>query len=159
MESDTKATSATADTATPATTDATGAADGWVPHAERAAAMADEARVVWAPGFDPASARYVREVVSEHEGRRVGRVRWNGREVGWTELRPGAPRRGSFFHRRVFWLAAHDPYEGSGAPVEAVDPLTVAPGRPGVLTERAWGRPFDPPAPAGPAVDGARTDE
>jgi hypothetical protein len=125
-------------------------ADAFVPHRDRAAAMAAEARVVWATGFDPSSARYVREVVCEHEHRRVGRVRWNGREVGWTELRPEARRRGFFFVRRVFWLAAHDPYDGSGAPVEAVDPLTVAPGRPGELTERAWGRPFrSASAPAG----------
>lgn len=109
------------------------------PHDDFAHMIEREAQIVWRPDFDPHAHRYVREVIYQHADRRRGRLRWNGHEVGWSELRPDARRHGMFFVRRVFWLAAHDPYEGRGAPIEAVDPLTLTPGKPGELTERAWG--------------------
>lgn len=40
-------------------------------------------------------------------------------------------------------LPPDDPYAPPGAPCGAVDPRTVAPQTPGVLTERAWGGPLD----------------
>jgi hypothetical protein len=115
-----------------------------VPHAEWAEAMRKEERVEWAAGFDPASFRYVRETVSRDEPRRRGRPARHRefRVVGWTNLRGDARNNGAagYFTRRVFWVKPYDPYPGSGAPSEAVDPLTVAPGAPGRLTRRAWGR-------------------
>jgi hypothetical protein len=57
--------------------------------------------------------------------------------VGWSNLKPNAPSisRGTF-ERRVFWLKDYDPYENGGCPAEAVDPLTVLPGKPGKVTDR-----------------------
>lgn len=108
-----------------------------IPHASYEHELRHEERIVWLPGFDPRKWRYVREAVYPYADRRRGRLKWNGREVGWSELRSDAPRIRSCFWRRVFWLASHDPYEGRGGPIEAVDPLTVAPGKLGERNERA----------------------
>lgn len=73
----------------------------------------------------------------------------DGRMVGYALLGPGAkPSRSSgTFRRRVFWLLPHDRdtnpeglYE-TGAPAEAVDPRTLAPGSKGCKTERSEGGP------------------
>lgn len=114
-----------------------------MPNRAAADVLADESAIVWIPGFEPGKHRYVREAIHSHASRRRGPLRWSGRVVGWTELAPDAERTDLGFFRRVFWLAEHDPYEaGGGAPCEAVDPMTVVPGRPGRLTEMAWGKPF-----------------
>ena len=102
--------------------------------------LAWEARIVWLRPVETLP-RYVREIVHQIP-RRVGisRRRHPG-IVGYSELRPEAPADfPGVFSRRVFWLADHDPYEGGGAPCEAVDPLTVAPGVAGKNTDRAFGR-------------------
>lgn len=67
--------------------------------------------------------------------------------LGYTRVDPRRTYFGGLYWRRVFWLAPHDPrHHGHrtgvyrrGAPMEAVDPRTVAPGVPGRLTSRAWG--------------------
>jgi hypothetical protein len=120
-----------------------------------------EARVVWLE--DPAGLSYVREQAVWVPTRR-GRVAWRrvdaspagARLVGYTELRPDAPRERTWgddprrFRRRVFYVLAHDRDGVAPAPVmarphaprEGVDPSTVAPGEPGHLTPRAWGGPL-----------------
>lgn len=73
----------------------------------------------------------------------------DGRMVGYALLGSGAkPSRSSgTFRRRVFWLLPHDrdtEPEGlyaTGAPAEAVDPRTLAPGSKGCKTERSEGGP------------------
>jgi hypothetical protein len=72
----------------------------------------------------------------------------DGRMVGYALLGPDAkPSRSSgTFRRRVFWLLPHDrdtEPEGlyaTGAPAEAVDARSLAPGRKGRKTERSEGR-------------------
>lgn len=76
-------------------------------------------------------------------------VGWNGlgRRVGYATLRADAPvgAVGGRFAPRVFWIGNGDrseALEGAyriGAPAEAVDPRTVAPGAWEELTDRAWG--------------------
>ncbi|MFF4276093.1 DUF6009 family protein [Streptomyces sp. NPDC001536] len=73
----------------------------------------------------------------------------DGRMVGYALLGSAAkPSRSSgTFRRRVFWLLPHDrdtEPEGlyaTGAPAEAVDPRTLAPGSKGCKTERSEGGP------------------
>ncbi|MGW0771463.1 DUF6009 family protein [Streptomyces sp. NPDC002676] len=73
-----------------------------------------------------------------------------GRIVGYALLGPEAkPSRASgTFRRRVFWLQPHDrPLDpdglyATGAPAEAVDPRTLAPGSKGRKTERSEGGPL-----------------
>jgi len=72
-----------------------------------------------------------------------------GRMVGYAQLDPRAkPSRSSgTFRRRVFWLLPHDrdsmPHGlyAIGAPAEAIDPRTLAPGNKGRKTERSEGGP------------------
>jgi hypothetical protein len=92
---------------------------------------------------------YVRQSLDRLPTRR-GRPAYHrgGRMVGYAQLGPGAkPSRSSgTFRRRVFWLLPHDRdtepdgLYASGAPAEAVDPRTVAPGCKGRKTERSEGR-------------------
>lgn len=110
-----------------------------------------EQSIVWEEDIDDLD--YVREFVVEANTRQRP-VPWGdnreGRRVGYAVLfadsrndgRPGT------FNRRVFFLKDYDrdsdpegPYSDYGAPSEAVDPRTVAPGVPGTITDRAWGRP------------------
>lgn len=102
-----------------------------------------EMNIVWLTPPD-ALPRYIRQA-SQVTGRRRGRPRFDrpGQLVAYAELGPDTPNDGTpgSFTRRYFYLAPHDPYEGSGAPIEAVDPITVTPGQ-GRLTERAWGGPL-----------------
>lgn len=73
----------------------------------------------------------------------------DGRMVGYALLGSGAkPSRSSgTFRRRVFWLLPHDRDSvpdglyASGAPAEAVDPRTLAPGSKGRRTQRSEGGP------------------
>jgi hypothetical protein len=73
----------------------------------------------------------------------------DGRMVGYALLGPDAkPSRSSgTFRRRVFWLLPHDRDSApgglyaTGAPAEAVDPRTLAPGSKGRKTERSEGGP------------------
>ncbi|MGW4024074.1 DUF6009 family protein [Streptomyces sp. NPDC005009] len=93
---------------------------------------------------------YVRQSLDRLPTRR-GRPAYHrdGRMVGYALLGSGAkPSRSSgTFRRRVFWLLPHDrdtDPEGLyaiGAPAEAVDPCTLAPGSKGRKTERSEGGP------------------
>ena len=105
--------------------------------------LVDEVSIVW--DEDPATHRYVREaLVTAHT--RTRPVRWDGpgRRIGYAVLAKDAPNDGQpgYFQRRLFWLRDTDPYAGSGAPCEGVDPLTVQAGVPGVQNDRAWGKPL-----------------
>jgi hypothetical protein len=107
----------------------------------------EEDGIVWE--IDISRADYVREwIVPAATRRRPIAWRGPGCRVGYSVLRPdadsgGYPRQ---FFRRVFWLKDCDRYYQpngtyrTGAPMEAVDPLTVAPGVPGRLTARDWGK-------------------
>jgi hypothetical protein len=109
-----------------------------------------EAEIVWLD--DPSKYDYVR-AVPILTGSRDKPIRGIGdRIVGYAILRPDAPadypRR---WYRRVFHIMKGDRDDGKdrnkgpyaiGCPVESVDPLTVAPGVKGEITERAWGGPL-----------------
>ena len=105
-----------------------------------------EERIVWDEDVDVLD--YVRETVAL-AGTRGRPVPWRGegRRVGYAVLAPDAENNGSpgRFLRRVFFLKDYDRDSdpggtySHGAPSEAVDPRTVAPGVPGKLTEAAWG--------------------
>jgi hypothetical protein len=107
-----------------------------------------EADFVWLE--DITRLDYVRQSLDRLPTRR-GRPAYHrdGRMVGYAQLGPGAkPSRSSgTFRRRVFWLLPHDrdtDPEGlyaTGAPAEAVDPRTLAPGSKGRKTERSEGGP------------------
>ncbi|MEU5599646.1 DUF6009 family protein [Streptomyces sp. NPDC020298] len=98
---------------------------------------------------------YVRQSLDRLPSRR-GKPAYhrNGRMVGYALLGPGAkPSRSSgTFRRRVFWLLPHDRdtvpdgLYATGAPAEAVDPRTLAPGSKGRKTERSEGGPPSPQA-------------
>lgn len=70
--------------------------------------------------------------------------------VGYAVLgtRAKPSRSSGTFRRRVFWLLPHDrdtAPEGlytTGAPAEAIDPRTLAPGSKGRKTERSEGGPL-----------------
>ncbi|MFZ4156693.1 DUF6009 family protein [Streptomyces pseudogriseolus] len=110
-----------------------------------------EAELVWLE--DITALDYVRQSLDRLPTRR-GRPAYHrdGRMVGYALLGPQAkPSRSSgTFRRRVFWLLPHDrdtDPEGlyaTGAPAEAVDPRTLAPGRKGHKTERSEGGPLSP---------------
>ncbi|MFG2894810.1 DUF6009 family protein [Streptomyces sp. NPDC048248] len=94
------------------------------------------------------------DYVRQHRDRVTGRNRKpafhrDGRLVGYAVLGANAKAsRASGTHlRRVFWLAPHDRDSqpdgiyATGAPSEAVDPRTIAPGAKGYKTERSEGGP------------------
>ncbi|MCX5338461.1 MULTISPECIES: DUF6009 family protein [unclassified Streptomyces] len=103
---------------------------------------------VWLEDIDTLD--YVRQSLDRLSTRR-GKPPYHrdGRMVGYALLGSGAkPSRSSgTFRRRVFWLLPHDrdtDPEGlyaTGAPAEAVDPRTLAPGSKGCKTERSEGGP------------------
>jgi hypothetical protein len=115
--------------------------------------IAHETAVVWLE--DVSGLDYVRQSLDRLPTRR-GKPAYhrNGRMVGYAQLGPDAkPSRFSgTFRRRVFWLLPHDrdtAPEGlyaTGAPAEAVDPRTVAPGSKGLRTVRSEGGPPSPAA-------------
>ncbi|WP_129312327.1 DUF6009 family protein [Streptomyces sp. L2] len=97
---------------------------------------------------------YVRQSLDRLPSRRGKPAYYrDGRMVGYAQLGPRArPSRSSgTFRRRVFWLLPHDRDSvpdglyASGAPAEAIDPRTLAPGDKGRKTERSEG---GPPSPA-----------
>ena len=98
-----------------------------------------EAGIVWLE--DPATLRYVRSTVRPcpFRSRKPGHRWYTGRLIGYATLAASVRSKTGMFPRRMFTVAPHDPYEGKGAPSEAVDPLTVTPGFKGQMTERAWG--------------------
>ncbi|MFE7778537.1 DUF6009 family protein [Streptomyces sp. NPDC057445] len=110
--------------------------------------IAHEAELVWLE--DPSNLDYVRQSLDRLPTRRgKPAYRRDGRMVGYALLGPAAkPSRSSgTFRRRVFWLLPHDRdtdpggLYSSGAPAEAVDPRTLAPGSKGRKTQRSEGGP------------------
>jgi hypothetical protein len=111
--------------------------------------LVGESNVIWLR--DISDIPYVRVYVNECCYRRKGKLKYSDFEViGYTELEKDAPNNGmrGCFTRRVFWLKPHDRfYEPKGVykigcPVEAIDPLTIAPKIFGQQTDRAWGKPL-----------------
>ncbi|MEU6392944.1 MULTISPECIES: DUF6009 family protein [unclassified Streptomyces] len=111
--------------------------------------LAQEAEVVWLE--DPEDLDYVRQALDKVRTRK-GKPRYerDGRLIGYTNLTPRAPRSSDsgLFARRTFYLLPHDrpncpedpdcPYI-VGAPLEAVDPSTIEPGKVGEKTARSQG--------------------
>jgi hypothetical protein len=108
----------------------------------------DELEIVWL--MDTSKMDYVRQSMDMYCSRKNTKPKHaTGVLVGYAILKPETKTDENHnYHRRFFWLKDHDRYyqpEGvykAGAPLEAVDPRTVAPGEAGELTERAWGMPF-----------------
>lgn len=111
--------------------------------------ISHEAALVWLE--DIRGLDYVRQSL-DRLPTRGGRPAYHrdGRMVGYAQLGPDAkPSRSSgTFRRRVFWLLPHDRdtdpqgLYSTGAPAEAVDPRTVAPGGKGQKTQRSEGGPL-----------------
>ena len=101
------------------------------PLLEPLGAALHEQRIVWLD--HPENFRYVREtiVTSPFRTRPPRRSRVPGRLVAYAVLAPTARASwlSQLFERRCWYLAAHDPPEGASWPIEAVDPLTIRPGR------------------------------
>ncbi|MEW1701049.1 DUF6009 family protein [Streptomyces sp. NPDC093249] len=110
--------------------------------------LSSETELVWLEDIAPLD--YVRQTLDRLATRR-GRPAYHraGRMVGYALLGPQArsSRASGTFVRRVFWLLPHDRdgqpagLYASGAPSEAVDPRTVAPGVKGYKTQRSEGGP------------------
>ncbi|WTX00863.1 DUF6009 family protein (plasmid) [Streptomycetaceae bacterium NBC_01309] len=108
----------------------------------------DETEIIWLEEID--SLDYVRQALDRLPGKtaRPSYLR-PGRMVGYAVLGPKAKgsRESGKFLRRVFWVAPHDRDQAPhgvysrGAPSEAVDPRTLAPGYRGHKTERSEGGP------------------
>ncbi|MGW9453313.1 DUF6009 family protein [Streptomyces sp. NPDC055632] len=106
----------------------------------------DESELVWLENVEDLD--YVRQSLDRLPTRR-GRPAYHrdGRMIGYAQLSPQAKasRSSGTFRRRVFWLLPHDrdnDPEGlyaTGAPAEAVDPRTLAPGAKGSKTQRSKG--------------------
>jgi len=117
--------------------------------------LVHEDDLVWLE--DISTLDYVRQSLDRLPTRR-GKPAYHrdGRMVGYAVLGPRAkPSRSSgTFRRRVFWLLPHDrdtDPEGlytNGAPAEAIDPRTLAPGSKGRKTERSEGGPLSSDAAA-----------
>ena len=111
--------------------------------------ISHEADLVWLE--DVSKLDYVRQSLDRLPTRK-GKPAYHrdGRMVGYALLGPSAkPSRSSgTFRRRVFWLLPHDRdavpdgLYATGAPAEAVDPRTLAPGKKGRKTERSEGGPL-----------------
>ncbi len=111
--------------------------------------LAQETEVVWLESTEDLD--YVRQALDKVSTRR-GRPRFerDGRLVGYTNLDARAPRSSDsgLFARRTFYLLPHDrpnqpddpecPYK-VGSPLEAVDPRTIEPRKPGEKTSRSQG--------------------
>ncbi|GAB2628162.1 DUF6009 family protein [Streptomyces capparidis] len=109
--------------------------------------LTSEEEVVWLE--DTSTLDYVRQALDKVNTRR-GKPRYerDGRLVGYTNLTPTAQRDpdSGLFARRTFFLLPHDRDTDPtgdyavGAPSEAVDPRTIAPGKAGAKTARSQSR-------------------
>lgn len=111
---------------------------------------AHEVEIIWEE--DISRLRYVRERV-EICTTRCHSIPYHGsgRRVGYSVLGPDAPssfKGKRLFYRRLFFLAYDDegvdgkadgPYGLDDCPYEAIDPLSVVPGKDGEQNARAWG--------------------
>jgi hypothetical protein len=100
----------------------------------------NESHITWLR--DPAELRccYVREGVNLRCSR-IGRIAQHrdGGLIAYAVLDRDAPPlcgcKGVWI-RRTFWIAENDPYASGGYPAEAIDPQTIAPRVPGMVTSR-----------------------
>ncbi len=87
-----------------------------------------EQDIVWA---DPKAKvlPYLRDETNEASRRVTMPARWKGRYVAYATLKPNAPSvsRG-VFERRVWYVMPRD-RDGSGSPVQAVDPTSIIAGQ------------------------------
>jgi hypothetical protein len=102
-----------------------------------------EVGIRWVGKHHPELYEYVREAVVDHCSP-TSRPGWGRSLVAYAVLSPGAEARYGlhryrFWRRRIWWLAPHDPYEGGGAPYEAVVAVSIRPGRPSAPI--GWTRP------------------
>ncbi|GGP89413.1 DUF6009 family protein [Streptomyces melanogenes] len=110
--------------------------------------ISHETEIVWLE--DVSALDYVRQSLDRLATRRSKPAyHRDGRMVGYALLGPSAkpsPSSGTW-RRRVFWVLPHDRDSeptglyATGAPAEAVDPRTLAPGSKGRKTERSEGGP------------------
>ncbi|MEV0693860.1 DUF6009 family protein [Streptomyces sp. NPDC050388] len=108
----------------------------------------DENELVWLEDIEDLD--YVRQSL-DRLPTRCGKPAYHrdGRMIGYAQLglRAKASRSSGTFRRRVFWLLPHDRdtdpggLYATGAPAEAIDPRTLAPGVKGHMTERSKGDP------------------
>lgn len=106
--------------------------------------LTEEVEVVWLENVDKLD--YVRQSL-DRVNSRSGKPRYDrdGRLVGYTNLAKDAARDpdSGLYPRRAFFLLPHDRDShpkgdyAVGAPGEAIDPRTVAPGRAGSKTLRS----------------------
>ncbi|RCG19036.1 transcription factor [Sphaerisporangium album] len=109
--------------------------------------LVHETEIVWLEDIDCLD--YVRQSLDRLPSRRTRPAyHRDGRMVGYAILGKQAKASVSgTFRRRVFWLLPHDRDEqpdgvyATGAPLEAVDPRTLAPKVEGHKTERSQGGP------------------
>ncbi|GAA0616659.1 DUF6009 family protein [Streptomyces crystallinus] len=110
--------------------------------------ISHETELVWLE--DISALDYVRQSLDRLPTRRSKPAyHRDGRMVGYALLGPKAkasPSSGTW-RRRVFWVLPHDRDSepdglyATGAPAEAIDPRTLAPGSKGRKTERSEGGP------------------
>ncbi|MFD9793424.1 DUF6009 family protein [Streptomyces sp. NPDC059070] len=110
--------------------------------------ISHETELVWLE--DISGLDYVRQSLDRLSTRRSKPAyHRDGRMVGYALLGPKAkasPSSGTW-RRRVFWVLPHDRDSepdglyATGAPAEAIDPRTLAPGSKGRKTERSEGGP------------------
>ncbi|MFC0843262.1 MULTISPECIES: DUF6009 family protein [Streptomyces] len=110
--------------------------------------ISHETELVWLE--DISGLDYVRQSLDRLPTRRSKPAyHRDGRMVGYALLGPKAkasPSSGTW-RRRVFWVLPHDRDSepdglyATGAPAEAIDPRTLAPGSKGRKTERSEGGP------------------
>ncbi|MEU4349601.1 DUF6009 family protein [Streptomyces sp. NPDC023838] len=110
--------------------------------------ISHETELVWLE--DISGLDYVRQSLDRLPTRRSRPAyHRDGRMVGYALLGPKAkasPSSGTW-RRRVFWVLPHDRDSepdglyATGAPAEAIDPRTLAPGSKGRKTERSEGGP------------------
>jgi len=108
----------------------------------------DESELVWLEDIEALD--YVRQSL-DRLPTRCGKPAYHrdGRMIGYAQLgvRAKASPSSGTFRRRVFWLLPHDRdtdpggLYATGAPAEAIDPRTLAPGVKGHMTERSKGYP------------------
>jgi hypothetical protein len=72
---------------------------------------------------------YLRENLHQCHFRRRKPGNLHRKIVAYAVLSENAPKtsRPYYFERRIWYLASHDPYNGGGGPIEAVDPTSIKP--------------------------------
>lgn len=96
-----------------------------------------EEEIIWVDG-QPSDFAYVREIIVmvPNRQRRPGRGRVPGRFVAYATLSKEATGSHGMFDRRCWYVAPHDPYDGSGHPIEGVDPASIQAGQASRVSDR-----------------------